>query len=81
MHAYASLCIAGIFGGQEKVEYPETEDIDACEPSCGCWESNVGILREQVGPLVAKSLLYSCLCEYVCMQMPTEDRGYQVFWN
>lgn len=31
---------------EEGVRFPGTRVTDACEPPCGCWESNIGPLEE-----------------------------------
>lgn len=62
----------------------------SCELSCGCWESNLGLLEEQQVLLTAKPFLQSlptkilrnyfdyfslCARVCVCVQVPTEVRG------
>jgi hypothetical protein len=51
---------------EEDVESPETRVTDSCEMLCECWESNLGLLEEQLMLLNAELSLqplkkYSCL--------------------
>ena len=34
---------------------------DSCEPTCGCWELNSGLLEEQSVLLTAEPSLQSCI--------------------
>jgi hypothetical protein len=60
----------------EAVRFPGTEVTDGCEPPCGGWELNPGLLEEHLLLLNAKpslpshpqvSLLISTLCVCVCV--------------
>lgn len=61
----ACLCTTGGIG------YFGTEATDVCEPPCGSWDSNLGLLEEQ--PLFLnielslQPLILVCVC--VCMDM------------
>lgn len=32
---------------REDIKYPRTDTADGCEPPCGCWQLNSGLLQEQ----------------------------------
>ena len=42
------------FQGQGVSDPPGTGATDDCEPACGCWESNPGLLEDQPVPLTAE---------------------------
>ena len=43
---------------EEGVGYPETGVTEGWEPSCGCWELNLGPLQEQPELLTAEPSLW-----------------------
>ena len=51
------LCIPGIMEVRKGVSHPGTGARGVCEPSCGCWEPNLGPLQEQVLLTAESSLL------------------------
>lgn len=47
-----ALCLRG---PEEGVGSPGCGVMDGYEPSCGCWEQNMGLLEEQRAVLTAES--------------------------
>jgi hypothetical protein len=56
---------------EESNRSPETRITDCCEPSCGSWELNSGLVGKQMVLLTTEpsllSFLYVCVCVCVCV--------------
>lgn len=72
LYLYLSICMCATCM-QESVEFrggirsPRTAAILGCEPPCGCWESNLGPLREHPMLQTTESVLQSHIW-FICIK-------------
>lgn len=64
-----TVCVQYLRGPEGGGGSPDTGVADSCEPPCGCWESSLDILEEQVVLSVEPALqpLVYIFTVYVCL--------------